>query len=211
MIPWKRHFRGNGIDIQRAKKEWWFHVVSSLTATHPVLPLGADPAIASQIKATLSTLLAAGAAREPSHWVTLCAEVVTAAAPGSTAAAEEQAAAAAEAAAQDSDDEEGVVATKAPAPAAPAAAPPSPGPGGAAGAAATTAARAPRLRTRLFAAQLLLQLPELVCASGEPRHTDLGAAQAAAKAGQGGDWLVLRLQQLVDLAFRMASGQLEVS
>ncbi|PRW58658.1 HEAT repeat-containing 5B isoform X2 [Chlorella sorokiniana] len=65
------------------------------------------------------------------------------------------------------------------------------------------------LSTLLAAAQLLLQLPELVCASGEPRHTDLGAAQAAAKAGQGGDWLVLRLQQLVDLAFRMASGQLE--
>lgn len=169
----------------------------------------ADPSIASQIKATLSTLLAAGAAREPSHWVTLCAEVVTAAAPGSIAAAEEQAAAAAEAAAQDSDDEEGAVATKAPAPAAPPAAAPAPGPGGAAGAAAA-APRAPRLRTRLFAAQLLLQLPELVCSSGEQQHTDLGAAQAAVKAGQGGDWLVLRLQQLVDLAFRMASGQLEV-
>ncbi len=179
------------------------HQCEPLTsATQP----NADPAIASQIKATLSTL-AAGAALEPSHWVTLCAEVVTAAAPGSTAAAEEQAAAAAEAAAQDSDDEEGAVSSRAPAPAAPAAAAPGPGAGGAAGAAA---ARAPRLRTRLFAAQLLLQLPELVCASGERRHTDLGTAQAAAKAGQGGDWLVLRLQQLVDLAFRMASGQLEV-
>ena len=100
------------------------------------------------------------------------------------------------------------MAAKAPPPPAPAAA--AAAPGGAAGGAAP-AARAPRLRTRLFAAQLLLQVPELVCGCGDRRHTDLGAAQAAAKAGEKGDWLVQRLQQLVDLAFRMASGQLEVS
>lgn len=164
-----------------------------------------DPGIASQIKATLSTLLAAGAALEPSHWVTLCSEVVMAAAPGSTAAAEE-AAAEALAAGQDSDDEEGAVAAPKPAPPPPSAAPP----GGMVAGGAKGPTLAPRLRTRLFAAQLLLQIPELVCSSGEPRHTDLRAATAAAKAGQGGDWLVMRLQQLTDLAFRMASGQLEV-
>ena len=125
-----------------------------------------------------------------------------AAAPGSTAAAEE--AAAAQAAVQDSDEEEeegavGAAAKPAPQPAAPTAAVD----------AAKGPTLSPRLRTRLFAAQLLHRLPPLVCAA-DARHTDLAAAQAAAKAGQGGDWLVLRLQQLVDLAFRMASGQLEV-
>lgn len=166
----------------------------------------ADPGIALQIKATLSTLLAAGAAREPTRWVTLCAEVVMAAAPGSTAAAEE-AAAAAQLLEQDSDDEGEAVANSQPAAAASvgAAAPGAAGAGGGKG-----PALSPRLRTRLFAAQLLLQIPQLVCGCGDARHTDLAAAQAAAKAGQGGDWLVLRLQQLVDLAFRMASGQLEV-
>jgi hypothetical protein len=170
----------------------------------------ADPGIALQIKATLSTLLAAGAAREPTRWVTLCAEVVMAAAPGSTAAAEE-AAAAAQLREQDSDDEGEAVARPQPAAAAPAGASGAAAPGAAAGAGGGKgAALSPRLRTRLFAAHLLLQIPQLVCSSGDARHTDLAAAQTAAKAGQGGDWLGLRLQQLVDLAFRMASGQLEV-
>ena len=53
-----------------------------------------------------------------------------------------------------------------------------------------------------------LQIPGLV-AGGDPRHFDLAAAQAAAQAG-GGDFLVLRLQLLVDMGFKMASGQLEV-
>jgi hypothetical protein len=166
-------------------------------------PLSTDPGIASQIKATLTTLLEAGAATEPSRWVTLCSEVVMAAAPGSTAAAEQEAADTAE---QDSDDdEEGAVARAAPV------APPSPGPSAAAAGAAAGKGPtlSPRLRTRLFAAQLLLRVPGLA-AGGDPRQLDLGAAQAAARAGGGGDWLVLRLQQLVDLAFRMASGQLEV-
>lgn len=171
-------------------------------------PCCADPGIASQIKATLSTLLAAAAATEPSRWLTLCSEVVMAAPPGSTAAAEQEAAAAAEAAAQDSDEEEEGAVARPPPPPPPTAAPAvSPAAGGA-GARGLTLS--PRLRTRLFAAQLLLQIPGLV-RGADPRHTDLGAAQACVKAGGGGDWLVLRLQQLVDLAFRMASGQLEVS
>jgi hypothetical protein len=47
--------------------------------------LGADPGIASQIKATLRTLLLAGAPAEPSRWLALCGDVVMAAAPGTTA------------------------------------------------------------------------------------------------------------------------------
>ena len=51
-----------------------------------------------------------------------------------------------------------------------------------------------------------MQIPGLVCGT-DPRHSDLAAAQASG----GGDWLVLRLQLLVDMGFKMASGQLEVS
>ncbi len=134
-----------------------------------------------------------------------------------------EAAAAAEAAAVDSEDEdEGVVASKrtAQAPtASPSAGLPqgsssaagggSSGGGIALGGAKGPVALSPRLRTRLFAAQLALRIPALAQA-GDPRHIDLAAAAAAAKAGEGHEWLVLRLQQLVDLAFRMASGQLEV-
>jgi hypothetical protein len=53
---------------------------------------------------------------------------------------------------------------------------------------------------------LVLQIPGLVCPT-DPRHCDLAAAQSAPSA----DWLVLRLQLLVDMGFKMASGQLEVS
>lgn len=132
-----------------------------------------------------------------------------AAAPGSTAAAEQHAAEAGggERDSEESDDE-GAVAAAAPPPAAPAPAT-TPAPGSAASTPGSMLLLSPRLRTRLFAAQLLLRIPELV-SGADPRHTDLAAAQAAAKAGAGSDWLVLRLQQLVDLAFRMASGQLEV-
>ncbi|KAL4431040.1 hypothetical protein ABPG75_006296 [Micractinium tetrahymenae] len=181
------------------------------TALFAALDSETDPAIASQIKATLSTLLAAGAAAEPSRWLALCSEVVMAAAPGSTAAAEQQGAAGQEGREHNSDesDDEGAVAATAPTPRPASPAPAvSTSPSGAPGKPSTALLLSPRLRTRLFAAQLLLRIPALVTAA-DPRHADLAAAQAAAKAGQGSDWLVLRVQQLVDLAFRMASGQLE--
>ncbi|KAL4425068.1 hypothetical protein ABPG77_010382 [Micractinium sp. CCAP 211/92] len=180
------------------------------TSLFAALDSETDPGIASQIKATLSTLLDAGAAAEPSRWLALCSEVVTAAAPGSTAAAEQQVAAQAGGGEHDSEesDDEGRVATAAPTAAAPAPAPTAAPGGGTPSAPSGTLLLSPRLRTRLFAAQLLLRIPDPV-SRADPRHTDLAAAQAAVKAGAGSDWLVLRLQQLVDLAFRMASGQLE--
>jgi hypothetical protein len=72
----------------------------------------------------------------------------------------------------------------------------------------TAAGGTPRLRTRLFAAGCLLEIPGIACAA-DPRHADIIAAQAAG-AGGGGGWLVFMLQRWVDLAFKMASGQLEV-
>lgn len=53
-------------------------------ASPPPLP-SADPSIALQIKATIRTLLVAGAPEEPSRWLALCGDVVMAAAPGTTA------------------------------------------------------------------------------------------------------------------------------
>lgn len=85
-------------------------------------------------------------------------------------------------------------------------------------AAAATASPAtaptPRLRTRLFAARCLARLPALACGA-DPRHATPRAASSAGRAGKGAaepdTWLVGRLQRLVDLGYRMATGQLEVS
>lgn len=64
----------------------------------------------------------------------------------------------------------------------------------------------PRLRTRHFAIACILSLPAAV--GSDFRHFDLKAAQAA-RGSSGGDWLVLKLQSLVDTGFRLACGQLE--
>lgn len=64
----------------------------------------------------------------------------------------------------------------------------------------------PRLRTRHFAIACILSLPGAV--GQDPRHFDLKAAQAS-RGTSGGDWLVLKLQSLVDTGFRLACGQLE--
>lgn len=73
-------------------------------------------------------------------------------------------------------------------------------------------AHPPKLRTRVFLSQLLLRLPALAAAASR-RHID-PAAETAAKNGTAAttsDWLVDRLAALVDVAFRMATGELEVS
>ena len=64
----------------------------------------------------------------------------------------------------------------------------------------------PHLRTRHFAIACILSLPAAV--GRDPRHFDLKAAQAA-RGTSSGDWLVLKLQSLVDTGFRLACGQLE--
>ena len=64
----------------------------------------------------------------------------------------------------------------------------------------------PWLRLCHFAIACILSLPAAV--GNDPRHFDLKAAQAA-RGTSGGDWLVLKLQSLVDTGFRLACGQLE--
>ena len=71
----------------------------------------------------------------------------------------------------------------------------------------TSTSATPRLRTRLFAARCLLDMPTAV--GDDPRHHSLIAATAAVKAAGKGDWLVLRLAALVDVGFKISTGQLE--
>lgn len=176
-----------------------------------------DPGIAAQLSAALRTLLVAGAPAHPSRWLALCSEVALAAAPGGSAelGARADGGSVAERGAEHGEDEdEDVMDEESTAHASGPAARPGSGSGSAAapGAAASTAVAgfSPRLRTRLFAAGLLLQLPGVVC-EADPRHADpasLGGGGGSA-AGVSGDWLIRRLQQLVEAGFRMASGQLE--
>ncbi|KAK6150970.1 hypothetical protein DH2020_015902 [Rehmannia glutinosa] len=65
-----------------------------------------------------------------------------------------------------------------------------------------------RYRTRVFAAECLNHLPEAV---GEnPAHFDLALARVQpAKAHLSGDWLVLQLQELISLAYQISTIQFE--
>lgn len=63
----------------------------------------------------------------------------------------------------------------------------------------------PRLRTQMFLAACLASLPRLA-AKRDVRHVDASKATASS----GGDWLVLRLQQLVQVGYIAATGPSEV-
>lgn len=68
----------------------------------------------------------------------------------------------------------------------------------------------PRLRTRLFAARCLLDIP--VAVGEDPHHFDaslLAHKASAAASASSNDWLVLELAQLIDIGFKMATGQVE--
>jgi hypothetical protein len=162
-----------------------------------------DPATAAQLRATLRTLLEAGAPAAPSRWVALCSEVITAAGPAEAAARGGGSGSDAPGAREEDDDGFGLGAPPAKPPPAPPS-PPPPSPGGRPGSGGGGPAVTPRLRTRVFAARCLLEVPPLAAAA-DARHAD----PAAAAAHPGGDWLASRAQTLVDLAFRMVGGPLE--
>lgn len=211
------------------------HVEPALLAA---LDSETDPSTARQIQATLRTLLHYGAASQPWRWISLCGEVVSAAASnaadGSKGKSNSSGSARPFDARRDEEEEDndddgggyrwstpqrqsnavsnsksaGGVEAPSAATASPAsvqAPPPSPGSLSAAAAARHVASVTPRLRTRLFAAKCLLRVPAIACPTDD-RHTDLIAAQRDV---QGGDWLVCRVQHLVDLGFKMATGQLD--
>ena len=61
---------------------------------------------------------------------------------------------------------------------------------------------APKLSTRLFAAQLLSQVPSFV--GEEIEHRNLAAARRSAAAGAGDQWLALHSQSAFDVAYRLS-------
>ena len=163
------------------------------------------------LQATLGRLLETGAPGQVSYWLAVCSEVALAAA--ATPAAEQQAPPtgldreAGSDEGEDTDEEDRHTAAALPAPASQ----PSQTAEAVPAAAVLAGARrspagTPRLRTRHFAISCILSLPTAV--GNDPRHFDLKAAQTAGS-GRGGDWLVVKLQSLVDTGFRLASGQLE--
>ena len=172
--------------------------------------LGAD-LLLLYLQATLGRLLETGAPDQVSYWLAVCSEVALAAA--ATPAAEPQGPPngldreAGSDEGGDTDEEDRHTAAALPTPASQ----PSQTAEAAPAAAVLAGSRrspagTPRLRTRHFAISCILSLPTAV--GNDPRHFDLKAAQTAGS-GRRGDWLVVKLQSLVDTGFRLASGQLE--
>lgn len=157
------------------------------------------------VQATLGRLLETGAPEQVSYWLSVCSEVALAAA--ATPAADQQAPSnrldreAGSDEGEDTDEEDRHTAAALPTPASQ----PAPAAAVLAGSRRSPAGT-PRLRTRHFAISCILSLPAAV--GSDPRHFDLKAAQASGS-GRGGDWLVVKLQSLVDTGFRLSSGQLE--
>lgn len=160
------------------------------------------------VQATLTRLLETGAPEQVSYWLAVCSEVALAAAASPTA--DQQAAQAgldrdggSEEGASDTDEEDRHTAAALPTPASQPSHTAESSPAAAVLAGARRAAGTPRLRTRHFAISCILDIPTAV--GNDPRHFDLKAAQTFGT----GDWMVVKLQSLVDTGFRLASGQLE--
>ena len=157
------------------------------------------------LQAILGRLLETGAPDTVSYWLSTCSEVALAAA--ATPAADGQGPqlgldrdGGSEEGASDTDEEDRHASPALPTPTQQDQASTAVG---ALRAGARRMAGTPRLRTRLFAISCILAIPAAV--GSNPRHFNLRAAQSAG----GGDWLVNKLQSLVDTGFRLASGQLE--
>ena len=160
------------------------------------------------MQATLTRLLETGAPEQVSYWLAVCSEVALAAAASPTA--DQQATQAgldrdggSEEGASDTDEEDRHTSAALPTPASQPGQTAESSPAAAVLAGARRAAGTPRLRTRHFAISCILAIPTAV--GDDPRHFDLKAAQTSGT----GDWMVVKLQSLVDTGFRLASGQLE--
>ncbi|KAF8072444.1 hypothetical protein HT031_000103 [Scenedesmus sp. PABB004] len=189
-----------------------------------------EASTSAAIRATLAALLTTSAPSRPGYWLRLLGGVALAAGPAAAGAPPAgQGGTAIRADVADDDDEDGPAQPPAQAPAGGSSAgsgtPASPGqpaagPGGAAAAAAAAAAASavrlpptPRLRTRLFAAELLLGLfaavgPDPAHRFPWPKYDEHGAPLAPA-AGEPQDVLVGHLQPLIDLGFKLTTGPAE--
>ncbi|KAL4528840.1 hypothetical protein Ndes2437A_g03376 [Nannochloris sp. 'desiccata'] len=189
-----------------------------------------DPATAAQLQATLSTLLEAGAAAQPSRWITLCGEIISAAGPADLAGSLSKSKANSDGGVgglggglgtdgdSDIDDDVGglekettaspsknTATTTTPVSSAVPSSSAIPPQKNSTQQVQHQASLTPRLRTRIFAAKCLLRVPGMAAVT-DPLHSDLALAQSDPTSG---DWLVLKLQALVDLGFKMATGQLD--
>ena len=163
------------------------------------------------MQATLSRLLDAGAPDQVSYWLAVCSDVALAAA--ATPAAHQQDPPAGidretgSEEGEDTDEEDRHTSAALPPSASQVSQTAEAAPAAAVLAGSRRApAGTPRLRTRHFAISCILAIPAAV--GSDSRHFDLKAAQASGNGGSG-DWLVVKLQSLVDTGFRLASGQLE--
>ncbi|KAL0055345.1 hypothetical protein WJX82_010851 [Trebouxia sp. C0006] len=184
------------------------YIQSLILFAPQAVPAKVDSDIAAHIQATLTRLLETGAPEQVSYWLAVCSEVALAAAASPTA--DQQATQAgldrdggSEEGASDTDEEDRHTSAALPTPASQPGQTAESSPAAAVLAGARRAAGTPRLRTRHFAISCILAIPTAV--GDDPRHFDLKAAQTSGT----GDWMVVKLQSLVDTGFRLASGQLE--
>lgn len=129
-----------------------------------------EPTTSTQLRNAVNTMLVTTAGQKPGYFVRLLGAVALAAAPAAAVTPAGQVAMAVIQAdtAEDDDDAERPVAAAAAAVAPAAANSSSSGPASVAAAAAARLPQTPRLRTRLFAAELLLSL--FAAVGGDPRH-----------------------------------------
>ena len=179
-----------------------------------------DPRTAHQLQATLETLLREGAPRQPSRWINLCEKIINAklsqdfSVPDPQTSGIKQSSSSLSSLEEEEEDVDGK--TQATVGSRMAPPPPTSVDDSTSGRmyrkvrmANGSGALTPRLRTRLFTARCLLRIPELVLTCGgdfDQRHLDYARAQSDPLKG---DWLVLQAENLVEVGFRMTTGQLE--
>jgi len=153
------------------------------------------PAVADA-RGALDALLRADAPQQPMRWLQLTG-AITCADFAARAAAASRGGASAGAGGDDANDEDADAAIASATAAAAAESVAS-----AVAVANSGSAPLPSWRTRALAAEFMVRVPDAVGAA--PEHMDLVAARKAASSG--GSWLVLHLQQAVDLGYRVATG-----
>lgn len=136
-----------------------------------------DPSTTKQLKQTVEVLLENGAAKSPSHWIRLLGNISTAVTPKK----EDDSSKEIFGIDDDSDKPVAEVPKES----------------------NDASVLRPRLKTRIFAADLLSRIPQLASQSSKI-HLDAIEAER-----QQGDWLVLSGAALVDIGFKLASGDVD--
>ncbi|GLC70784.1 hypothetical protein PLESTF_001032900 [Pleodorina starrii] len=188
-----------------------------------------DARIAGQLRATITTVLNASVVSGPSFWLELLSDVVFAAGPPASAAAggdapEGHRSGGGGGGGGDDEDEEdkyGRAARSSSASSGSGAKASGRSGSGKAPRSVREVLTAPHLRTRHYAAECLLRLVH-VCVASNERHRDssvlelfqaagrpASSSSAGGAAGRAGDLLIIKLQALVDMGFKLATCPLE--